>query len=113
MTLSISQSAHDELMDEMAEIEPTYHPDLDDDRDFMGSFPPLLGQGYWRTILQRRGYANELRDGLSVTLGQLQLHGRVLSAQPEAHEDYLEFHLHLSGTHQKGCLNGYFSKANR
>ncbi len=92
MTLSISQSAHDELMDEMDAIEPTYHPDPDDDRDFMGSFPPLLGQGYWRTI--------ELRDGLSVTLGHLQLNDRVLSAQPEEAEDYLEFHLHVSGTHQ-------------
>ena len=92
MTISISQSAHDELFEEMTAVEPTYHPDIEDDRDFMGNFPPLMGQGYWRTI--------HLRDGLIVTLGRLKLHDRVKSARPEAIEAYLEFHLHLSGIHE-------------
>lgn len=92
MTLSISQSAYDELCDEMSAVEPTYHPDPADADDFMGEFPPLIGQGYWRTI--------QLREGLHLTLGHLQLHDRVQSAQPEGPEGYLEFHLHLSGIHE-------------
>jgi AraC-like DNA-binding protein len=92
MTISISQSAHDELFEEITAVEPTYHPDIEDDRDFMGKFPPLMGKGYWRMIA--------LRDGLSLTLGHLQLHDRVKSSQPEVPEDYLEFHLHLSGIHE-------------
>lgn len=92
MTISISQSAHDELFEEMTAVEPTYHPDIEDDRDFMGNFPPLMGQGYWRTI--------HLRDGLIVTLGRLNLHDLVRSAQPEAATADLEFHIHLSGIHE-------------
>ncbi|MGV0026883.1 helix-turn-helix transcriptional regulator [Phormidesmis priestleyi] len=92
MTISISQPAYDELFDEMESVEPTYHPDPADDQDFMGEFPPIMGQGYWRTI--------QLREGLALTLGHLQLRDRVQSAQPEAPEEYLEFHLHLSGSHE-------------
>jgi AraC-like DNA-binding protein len=92
MTIFISQPSHDELFEEMSAVEPTYHPDPEDDRDFMGNFPPLMGQGTWRTIA--------LRDGLNLTLGSLQLRDRVRSSQPEVPEDYLEFHLHLSGIHE-------------
>ncbi len=74
MTVSISQPAYDELFDEMESVEPTYHPDPADDQDFMGKFPPIMGQGYWRTI--------QLREGLALTLGHLQLRDRVQSAQP-------------------------------
>ena len=92
MTISISQSAYDELMDEMEVITPPKHPDPEDPQDFMGEFPSLLGQGHWRTI--------QLREGLQLTLGHLQLHDRVQSTQLEAPEDFLEFHLHLSGIHE-------------
>jgi hypothetical protein len=92
MTLSISQSAHDALFDEMNAFEPTDHPDPEDEQDFMGRFPPLMGQGYWRTV--------HLRDGLQLTLGHLNLRDRVQSAQPEVPEEYLELNLHLSGIHE-------------
>ena len=92
MTISISQSAYDELMEEREAIAPTQHPDPEDAQDFMGQFPALMGRGYWRTI--------QLRDGLQLTLGNLQLRDRVQSAQPEAPEEFLEFHLHLSGIHE-------------
>lgn len=94
MTISISESAHDELFDEMSAVEATRHPDPLDEQDFLGSFPPELGKGIWRTIT--------LRDGLEVNLGNLQLHDRYLSTQREFEEDRLELHLHLSGVHECG-----------
>jgi hypothetical protein len=63
MTISISQSAHDELFEEMDSVESAYHLDPEDPLDFMGKFPSVMGRGYWRTI--------QLRDGLQVTLGSL------------------------------------------
>ncbi|MEG3850559.1 AraC family transcriptional regulator [Microcoleus sp. herbarium19] len=99
MTLSISQSAHDQMFDEMSAVEPIYHPDPTDTQDFMGQFPPLMGKGYWRTI--------RLRDGLEVTLAHLQVHDRILTAEHERVEAYLEFHIHLSGIHEnEGNLLG-------
>jgi AraC-like DNA-binding protein len=94
MTISISQSAHDELFDAMIQVETTRHPDPLDTKDFMGNFPPLLGKGFWRTIA--------LRDGLELVLGNLQLCDRYVTAHPEVETDWLELHLHLSGVHQLG-----------
>lgn len=95
MTISISQPAYDELFDEMSAVEPTRrHPDPQDGQDFLGNFPPAIGQGSWRTIA--------LRDGLGLVLGNLQMHDRLLSAYPEAETDWLELHLHLSGVHEVG-----------
>lgn len=94
MNISISQSAYNELFDEMIAVEATRHHDPLDTNDFMGNFPPLLGKGFWRTIA--------LRDGLAVVLGNVQAHDRFLTAHPEAETDWLELHLHLSGVHQLG-----------
>lgn len=91
MTISISEQAYDELFAEMTALAPTFHPDQNDTNDFMGNFPPVLGQGYWRTI--------KLREGLEVTLGNLQMRDHVKSDHKEDVLDYLEFHYHLSGTH--------------
>jgi AraC-like DNA-binding protein len=92
MIITISQSAYDELFEEMTAVEPTYHPDPQDAWDFMGNFPPIMGRGYWRKI--------QLRDGLQLILGHLQLHDRVQSAQPEEPDEYVKLHLHLSGIHE-------------
>jgi AraC-like DNA-binding protein len=94
MTISISQPVYDQLYDEMIEVEPTRHPDPQDKQDFMGRFPPELGEGSWRTIA--------LRDGLEVTLGSLQMHDHLLTSHPAFETDWLELHLHLSGFHELG-----------
>lgn len=94
MTISLSQPVYDELFDEMSVVEATRHPDPQDEQDFMGNFPPVLGKGFWRTI--------QLRDGLEVILGNLEVHDRVLTAHPEIEADWLELHLHLTGFHELG-----------
>ncbi|MBW4622905.1 MAG: AraC family transcriptional regulator [Cyanosarcina radialis HA8281-LM2] len=91
MTISISQAAYDELFDEMSAIEPSRHPDGQDERDFMGKISPVLGQGSWRKIA--------LRDGLELSLGNLQIHDRIVTFYQETETDWLELHLHLSGVH--------------
>lgn len=92
MTISISEQAYDELLHYMSAVEPTLQIDPQDAQDFMGKFPPVLGQGYWRTI--------KLRDGLEVTLGNLQMRDCVKSGHQEMAQEYLELHLHLSGVHE-------------
>lgn len=92
MTVSISQLAYDELFNEMIQVESTRHPDPHDKKDFMGNFPPVLGQGFWRTIA--------LRDWLEIVLGNLQIGDRFSTAHPEGETDWLELHLHLSGVHE-------------
>lgn len=91
MTISISGSANDELFKEMESLESSRHLDPQDMQDFMGNFPPVMGRGYWRTIC--------LRDGLEVTLGNLQMHDRVLTTEIERVTECIELHLHLSGVH--------------
>lgn len=94
MTLSISQPAFDELFDEMATIAHTQYPDLADSKDFINQYPPLIGDGYWRTI--------QLREGLQLVVGDLLMHDRLLIPGSECKQGCIEYHFHLSGKHQDG-----------
>jgi AraC-like DNA-binding protein len=90
MTITISRQASDELLYQ-AIVERSQHPDPDDLLDVVYQYPQPLGQGYWREI--------QLREGLALTIGNLQLHDRTLIKSPEG-EGWLEYHFHFSGEHQ-------------
>ncbi|MBW4619174.1 MAG: AraC family transcriptional regulator [Cyanosarcina radialis HA8281-LM2] len=90
MTITISRQAYDEILHQET-VERSQHPDPDDLLDVAYRYPPSLGRGYTREI--------ELREGLQLTLGKLQLHDRMMLRTPEG-ENYLEYHFHFSGEHQ-------------
>lgn len=89
MTITLSQQTFDELFQEM--VEPSQHPDPDDELDVVYKYPQLLGQGYWRKI--------QLRQGLELVIGDLQMRDRMIILQPEQEHDWLEYHFHFSGEH--------------
>jgi AraC-like DNA-binding protein len=97
MTITISRQAYDELL--YQQIERSQHFDPEDLLDVIYQFPSDLGQGYWREI--------QLREGLELTIGNLQLSDRLMTKEPEG-ENCLEYHFHLSGTHQDEyhCIGG-------
>lgn len=57
----------------------------------MYKYPRRLGQGYWRNI--------QLREGLELTIGNLQMRDRMITTHPEQENDWLEYHFHFSGEH--------------
>lgn len=89
MTITLSQQAFDELFQET--VEPDQHPDPDDLLDVVYKYPRRLGQGYWRRI--------QLRQGLELIIGNLQMRDRMIILQPEEEHDWLEYHFHFSGEH--------------
>jgi AraC-like DNA-binding protein len=89
MTITLSQQAFDELFHEM--VEPSQHPDPDDELDVVYKYPRRLGQGYWRRI--------ELRQGLELIVGNVQMRTRMIIIQPEQEHELLEYHFHFSGEH--------------
>jgi AraC-like DNA-binding protein len=93
MTITISRQAYDELLYQQT-VERSQHPDSEDLLDIIYQFPPALGQGYWREI--------QLREGLELTIGNLQLRDRLIQKNPEG-DNCLEYHFHFSGVHQDGC----------
>jgi AraC-like DNA-binding protein len=90
MTISISEREYEELLFQQT-VETSQHPDPNDALDIMYQYPKLLGEGYWRVI--------ELRSGLELSIGDLQLCDCITTEHPE-HEEYLEFHFHFSGQHE-------------
>jgi AraC-like DNA-binding protein len=98
MTITISRQAYDELLYQQI-VERSQHPDPEDLLDIVYQFPPALGQGYWREI--------QLREGLELTIGNLQLRDRLITKYPEG-ETWLEYHFHFSGVHQDRyhCIGG-------
>lgn len=73
MTITISQQAFNELFQET--VERSQHPDPDDPLDVMYKYPQPVGQGYWRDI--------HLRQGLELTIRDLQLRDRMVTKHPE------------------------------
>jgi AraC-like DNA-binding protein len=92
MTITISRQAYDELLYQQT-VERSQHPDPEDLLDVVYQFPSALGQGYWREI--------QLREGLELTIGNLQLRDRLIIKHPEA-DSWLEYHFHFSGERQDG-----------
>lgn len=90
MTITISQQAINDLFQET--VEHSQHPDPDDPLDVMYKYPEPLGQGYWRNI--------QLRQGLELTIGDLQLRDRMVTKHPEQERQWLEYHFHFSGAHE-------------
>lgn len=97
MTITISPQAYDELFHQetveryLQSASLTQHPDPDDPLDAVYRFPQVLGQGYWREI--------QLREGMRLTIGNLQMRDRIITGAPER-EDWWEYHFHFSGEHQ-------------
>ncbi|NEU76146.1 helix-turn-helix transcriptional regulator [Hassallia byssoidea VB512170] len=89
MTITLSQQAFDELFQET--VERSQHPDPDDVLDVVYKYPRRLGQGYWRVI--------QLRQGLELIIGNLQMRDRMITTHPEQENDWLEYHFHFSGEH--------------
>ncbi|WP_017653440.1 helix-turn-helix domain-containing protein [Fortiea contorta] len=89
MTITLSQQEFDGLFEET--VEPSQHPDPDDAMDIVYKYPRRLGQGYWRRI--------QLRPGLELIIGNLQMRDRMIILQPEQEHDALEYHFHFSGEH--------------
>jgi hypothetical protein len=74
MTITISRQAYDELLYQQT-VERSQHPDSEDLLDVIYQFPPALGQGYWREI--------QLREGLELTIANLQLRDRLMTKDLE------------------------------
>jgi hypothetical protein len=90
MIITISQQAFNELFQET--VERSQYPDPDDLLDVMYKYPEPLGQDYWQEI--------ELREGLELTIGNLQLRDRMITTHPEQESQWLEYHFHFSGEHE-------------
>lgn len=90
MTITISQQAFDHLFQET--VERSQHPDLDDPLDVVYKYPEPLGQGYWRNI--------QLREGLELTIGDLQLRDHMVTKHPEQEQQEIEYHCHFSDGHR-------------
>lgn len=89
MTITISQQVFNDLFQET--VEYSLHPDANDLLDVMYKYPQPIGQGYWRVI--------QLREGLELTIGDLQLRDRMVSIHPEQERHEIEYHFHFSGAH--------------
>lgn len=76
----------------MEPVESIIYPDPEDALDLMRQFSNCWAEGYWRDI--------QLREGLELTIGNLQMPDRVQEKFPEGATDGIGFHLHLSGEHQ-------------
>ncbi|MBE9016325.1 helix-turn-helix transcriptional regulator [Chroococcidiopsidales cyanobacterium LEGE 13417] len=97
MTITISQQALNDLFQETVErylrsASLTQHPDPEDPLDVMYKYPQPLGQGYWREI--------KLRQGLELTIGDLQLRDRMVTKHPEQERQDIQYHFHFSGRHE-------------
>ncbi len=90
MTISISAQDYNELLFQET-VKTSQHPDPNDALDRIYQYPKLLGEGYWRII--------ELRPGLELSIGDLQLHDHFITEHPED-EEWLEYHFHFSGQHE-------------
>lgn len=95
MTITISQQTYDDLFQET--VERSQHPDPDDPLDVMYKYPEPLGQGYWRNI--------QLREGLELTIGDLQLRDRMVTKHPEQEQQEIEYHFHFCGGHEDRCAS--------
>lgn len=84
MTISISRQAYDELLYQQT-VERSQHPDSEDLLDVVYQFPPALRWGYWREI--------QLREGLGLTIGNLQLRDRLIVKYPDAEINKLSHQL--------------------
>jgi AraC-like DNA-binding protein len=91
MTITLSYQSYEDLLHQET-LECSLHPDLDDALDILYKFPQTLGQGYWREI--------KLRSGLELTIGNLQMRERIITANPEMDTPGIEYHFHVSGEHQ-------------
>jgi AraC-like DNA-binding protein len=89
MTITISQQAYDELLDETAQ--QYQQSDPEDRLDLIYPFPSTLGQGYVREI--------QLREGLGISIDNFRLRDRWIFARPDRN-NWLMYHFHLSGQHK-------------
>lgn len=89
MTITISWQAHWELFQET--VEPSQHPDPDDAMDVVYKYPQPLGQGYLRLI--------ELREGLVLSILNLQLSDRLIIQAPEREHGF-EWNFNFTGQSQ-------------
>ncbi|MEH2081245.1 MAG: AraC family transcriptional regulator [Nostoc sp.] len=89
MTITISWQAYWELFQET--IERSQHPNPDDAMDVVYKYPQALGQGYLRQI--------ELREGLVLSILNLQLSDRLIIQAPQREHGF-EWNFNFTGQSQ-------------